>query len=248
MQQFYETHYGKAVSSGRIAAVAAALLPYLAERGRWLDIGCGSMDASVALEREVLRLGCKTKVDISGRDVSSAAIEAAKARGYHARVADISTCQVGEDERGSMDVVLFLEVIEHVVDTDRALSNIHEILAPNGLLVISTPNLAAWYNRLLLLFGFQPHGTEVSFAPYRFGCRFLEKVFRESGGIDPTAGHLRAFTLRALKELLVYHGFRVERCSGVANHRWDIVGRIVSKIWPGGAGNIVIIARRAISR
>ncbi|MEJ8669191.1 class I SAM-dependent methyltransferase [Streptomyces sp. MS1.AVA.1] len=63
---------------------------------------------------------------------------------------------------GSADAVLFSEVIEHLVDPDAALDEIRRVLRPGGHLMLSTPNLAAWYNRALLLAGVQPVFSEVS--------------------------------------------------------------------------------------
>jgi ubiquinone/menaquinone biosynthesis C-methylase UbiE len=43
------------------------------------------------------------------------------------------------------DKVLCSEVIEHIPDTDKALSEIYRVLKPNGILVLSTPNPKSWY-------------------------------------------------------------------------------------------------------
>ena len=42
----------------------------------------------------------------------------------------------------STDLVIALEIIEHLFDTDFFLNEIHRILKPEGLLILSTPNLA----------------------------------------------------------------------------------------------------------
>jgi SAM-dependent methyltransferase len=201
------------------------------------------MASSVALIEEIRRLGVVSEITVTGWDVSETAVKCARERGFKAEARDISSGQAPEDARSAYDVVLFLEVIEHLVDTDTATRNVRAVLAPDGLIVLSTPNLAAWYNRVLLLAGFQPHGTEVSYAPYRFGCQFLGKLFGEEPGVSVvTAGHLKVFTLRALKEFLVYHGFKILKVSGISNHRWDLVSNAVSRIWPAASGNIAILA------
>jgi len=244
--QFYEKHYGRNPTPARIKAVAKALAPKLGQKTRWLDIGCGNLDTSIALIEELKRLGVTSEITVTGWDVSNTAVHAVRARDYNAEVRDVSTCEIAETDQGAWDVVLFLEVLEHLVDTDTTLRNIHSLLAPKALLVLSVPNLAAWYNRILLLVGFQPHGTEVSYAPYRFGLQFMGRVLGEEPGVAATAvGHLRSFTLRALRELLAYHGFAVRKVIGISNHKWDLVGRCVAKIWPSGSGNVLIIADRS---
>lgn len=103
----------------------------------------------------------------------------------------------------SFDIVILDEVIEHLVDTDSIMEEIHRVLTSDGQLLISTPNLASWFNRLALLFGIQPAFSEVSF----------KKVYGRPGvGI---VGHLRLFTKRALVSFVSDNGFRVENVVGV---------------------------------
>ena len=78
------------------------------------------------------------------------------------------------------------ELIEHLVDTDSALDEAWRVLKPGGWLLLSTPNLAAWYNRGLLALGVQPVFSEVS----------LRGVFGRPGTV--VAGHLHMFTRRHL--------------------------------------------------
>ena len=78
------------------------------------------------------------------------------------------------------------ELIEHLVDTDSALDEALRVLKPGGSLLLSTPNLAAWYNRGLLALGVQPIFSEVS----------LRGVYGRPGSV--VAGHLHMFTRGAL--------------------------------------------------
>lgn len=107
---------------------------------------------------------------------------------------------------GSADAALFSEVIEHLVDPDAALDELHRVLRPGGHLLLSTPNLAAWYNRALLLFGTQPVFSEVS----------LRGIHGRPG--SQVVGHLRLFTARALRSMLPAAGFRVIRVTGAPYH------------------------------
>lgn len=107
---------------------------------------------------------------------------------------------------GAADAVLFSEVIEHLVDPDAALDELHRVLRPGGHLMLSTPNLAAWYNRGLLLAGVQPVFSEVS----------LRGIHGRPG--REVVGHLRLYTARALRGLLPARGFDVVRIAGAPYH------------------------------
>ena len=61
-------------------------------------------------------------------------------------------------------------MIEHLYNPDHMLEECRRVLKPGGLLIISTPNLQAWYNRILFLFGVQPIFYEVSHEIYYDRC------------------------------------------------------------------------------
>lgn len=100
-----------------------------------LDIGCGG-----GLVAEPLtRLGAS----VTGIDASEQAIEVAKA---HASMMDLAItyeCLSAEDlkARGqTFDVVLALEIVEHVADVAGFLKTCTELVNPNGALLLSTLN------------------------------------------------------------------------------------------------------------
>ncbi|MFE0672411.1 class I SAM-dependent methyltransferase [Streptomyces sp. NPDC058867] len=165
-----------------------------------LDIGCG--DGTAAAVAAPLLTGHR----IIGVDWSQDALRRARAR--------LPWCPVrGELTDGglpfrseSADAVLFSEVVEHLVDPDAALDEIRRVLRPGGHLMLSTPNLAAWYNRGLLLAGVQPVFSEVS----------LRAIHGRPG--REVVGHLRLYTARALKEFVAASGFEVVRLAGAPFH------------------------------
>jgi SAM-dependent methyltransferase len=65
----------------------------------------------------------------------------------------------------SFDVVFAGEVIEHMYDDTRFLHEIHRILAPGGMLSLTTPNLFFLVNRVIMPFGRMPH---FAYAPYHY--------------------------------------------------------------------------------
>ena len=79
----------------------------------------------------------------------------------------------------------------------------------SGLCVITTPNLASWYNRIALLLGYQPYYTEVS-SKYKIG-HFIHSS-------DDVAGHIRNFTYRSFLQLIKMHSFDIVEIHGASRH------------------------------
>lgn len=133
---------------------------------------------------------------------------------------------------GRADVVIMSELIEHLVDPDSVLDEVRRVLRPGGTLLLSTPNLAAWYNRGLLALGVQPVFTEVS----------LRGVYGRPG--RQVVGHLRLFTKRSLVGLLAARGFGAIRVSGACYHDvpWPLrpLDRAF-RAWPAAAS--ILLAR-----
>lgn len=112
-------------------------------------------------------------------------------------------------EDGTFECVVAGEIIEHVPDPDSFLREIRRVLRPRGTLVISTPNMVSWANRVLVPLGVQPLGTETS-SEIALGRRH-----RVLGQGNQVQGHLKVFTFRALTEILERYGFQVARREGV---------------------------------
>ena len=103
---------------------------------RLLDVGCGGGLVS----EPMARLGAAvTGVDASEANVKTASVHAAQtglAIDYRAGTAE-ALLAAGE---GPFDVVLSLEIVEHVADVDLFLRTCARLLAPGGLLVMATLN------------------------------------------------------------------------------------------------------------
>jgi SAM-dependent methyltransferase len=106
----------------------------------------------------------------------------------------------------SQDFISCNQVLEHIFATEILLREFHRVLAPGGICLVSVPNVCAWVNRLLFLFGGQPLGSELGTEKVTYGFwpasmqSRLEK-FRPSG-------HIRDFTPRGLRDLTVHCGFK----------------------------------------
>ena len=103
---------------------------------RLLDVGCGGG----LIAEPMARLGAQvTGVDAAEANVKTASVHAAEvglAIDYRAGTAE-ALIEAGEPP---FDIVLALEIVEHVADVDVFLKTCARLLAPGGLLVLSTLN------------------------------------------------------------------------------------------------------------
>ncbi len=98
------------------------------------------------------------------------------------------------------DFVCSNHVLEHVFETEKLVREFRRVLKPDGLCIISVPNAACWYNRVMFLFGGQPVSTEVGTEKSTYGIwpRFLQK---QAETWQPS-GHIRDFTPRGFEDLV----------------------------------------------
>lgn len=78
---------------------------------------------------------------------------------------------------GSFDLIVCLDVLEHLSRPAAALANLHEALAPGGLLVLKLPNALSWKGIVTKL---TPHGLHVWI--YR---RFLGRPLAGTEDVGP---------------------------------------------------------------
>ena len=201
--------------------------PVHGQQLRVLDLGCGAGTPTKLLMSD------ESKYHVTGADLSEQALACYVADTQRRGVQlDAQHLPFADD---SFDVVVSDDVIEHLVDTDSYAREISRVLAPKGWLFLSTPNLAAWFNRIGLLFGLQPAFSEVSF----------EKIFGRPG--DDVVGHLRLFTSRSTREFLDHHGFEIMDVRGARFDALPRKARPVDSLFahlPSLAGNTVIAARK----
>jgi len=168
--------------------------------GNILDIGCGDGALTVLLKEA---LGADKAYGI---ELSNEGMSLAQKQGIECHSLDIDgTTLPFEDE--FFDFVFCGEVIEHLFNPDLLLEEIYRILKKGGRCVITIPNLACWRSRIALLFGYQPYALSASLEQAELG-KFLHK---SSQGIKE---HIRLMTLRAFKELLIYHKFKIKHIQG----------------------------------
>lgn len=138
---------------------------------------------------------------------------------------------------GKFDIVIFMEVIEHLINPDQAIVNINKLLKKGGLLILTTPNLACFYNRLFLLLGWSlPNYTP---ANVKTGNPLIKA--RISTPFRNSFSHKSVFTPKQLKELLNLYGFKILKSGGfhygsdnasVGGGNYARVRKIFNKILP----------------
>jgi SAM-dependent methyltransferase len=145
------------------------LLAHVRPGTRALDLGAGEG----AFTAELAAAGARP----IGLDIAATAV--ARARALHPDLEFGLAPPDGPLPLGdaAVDLVWASEVIEHIADTERWLSEVRRVLAPEGTLLITTP----FHGRL----------KNVAIALARFESHF-----------DPVGQHLRFYTRRSLRALL----------------------------------------------
>lgn len=192
-----------------------------------LDVACG-----------VSTLGKTFGNDVYGFDLNPQAVKVAKMMSIKARLGDVEKKWKYPTEY--FDIVIASHIIEHLVNPDHLILEAKRVLKKSGILIILTPNLAAWFNRILLLFGIQPFLTEVSTVDKTLGLRFTRRL---TPGRSPV-GHLRLFTPGSLRDILELHGFKIHKMTGMEFGSFSpmlgTVDRLISHITPLAACIITI--------
>jgi len=175
--------------------------PYLFGKTKILELGCGEGLLSQIVQQ-------KTGADVFGVDISTSGIDLAKKRGIKASVTDLNDKL--PFPKNYFDLIFSDQVLEHVYNTDFLLSETYRILKPGGIMIIITPNLSFWLNRILFLFGVYPMFLEAGEHSKTYGTMFLKKYMQE----DQAMGHIHVFNKPALEDIVLAHKFTLIRVFG----------------------------------
>jgi len=107
-----------------------------------LDVGCGAG----LLAEPLARLGAT----VTAIDAAPELIDIARAHAAGTGLAVDYRAMGVEELTGTFDLVIAMEVVEHVADPKAFLASLAARLAPGGLMILSTPNRTAW-SRLLTI-------------------------------------------------------------------------------------------------
>lgn len=165
--------------------IAAGIVPPCQ---KFLDIGCGDGYMATLIQDRCSR--------IFGIDISPTALKQAEGRGYsHLQRLDLNEERLPYGD-GYFDVVVCLDILEHIFDPENLLKEIHRVIRRGGILIVSVPNLR--YLKYILILVIRGR------VPLTSGDPFIYE-----------GGHCHYFTNKSLTGLLNKCGFKVEWRRGI---------------------------------
>lgn len=197
---------------------------------KWLDIGCHS-GAFIRTLIQIYNLraeGCDVYPEADKIDRKYESFQLTENDGWQYHQIDAST---GLPFLKVFDVISALELIEHIVDTDKFLEDVRNHLREGGIFCITTPNINMLHNRIRVPFGMYPFGLE-----YR-----------------TIIHHVRLYNCATIRAHLITHGFDVLAIAGVQmlprnwitrHPAFRMFSEWLSDVVPGLAPNLVVIARK----
>jgi len=130
------------------------------------------------------------------------------------------------DMAGPFDAIVYGDVLEHLIDPLRVLVELDRALGPEGFVVISVPNIAHFYIRLLLLLG-------------RFD-------YIDRGILDDS--HLRFFTARSLRALIADAGLTIERFTATPAPLYQVLPVSWHRPWVAATHAVNAVIARNLPR
>jgi 2-polyprenyl-3-methyl-5-hydroxy-6-metoxy-1,4-benzoquinol methylase len=183
------------------------ILPLLPEKiDRVLDVGCGAGSTLAWLKS---MKGCICTIGIEPFPDAAAAARKTTDVVYEGDIEDITV----PIECGSLDLVLCLDVLEHLVDPWTVARRLQELLKPGGALIVSLPNV---------------RNKRVVF-PLLFRGKW---DYRDFGVLDRT--HLRFFVRETAIALVESAGLQVDKIDVTGGFTRGWQGKFLKKVLPGG--------------
>lgn len=165
------------------AAARGEVLPLLPSGiRRVLELGCGAGGTLELISRNY------PGIETFGMEIVASVADQARTRVDHIFVGNIEAV-MPPIEPGSLDAILCLDVLEHLLDPWAVLARLKTLLAPGGVLIASIPNVQNFRVVLPLLRGRWEYTAE--------------------GLLDRT--HLRFFTRASAIALMESSGMKVDR-------------------------------------
>ncbi|MFI5052767.1 MAG: class I SAM-dependent methyltransferase [Acidimicrobiia bacterium] len=138
----------------------------------FVDAGCQSLNEQAGAWLHA-HLAASAR-ELVGLDLDQAGVDDARSRGYEAYVVDCRDADaIRALQLAPADIVVAGEVIEHLDDPGSFLDGVHALVAPGGLLVVTTPNASGFVNAIALLANYEVnHPDHVAL----YSCRTLDAM------------------------------------------------------------------------
>jgi methionine biosynthesis protein MetW len=124
--------------------VAGMLHTLMPSRVRVLDVGCGTGSVAVIANRE-------RDNTVIGIEPDNQRADVARSRGLAVYTGFLDDAFLAANE--SFDVVMASDVLEHTASPAELLKLMARAIKPDGIVLVSVPNVAHWSVRLNLLMG-----------------------------------------------------------------------------------------------
>jgi SAM-dependent methyltransferase len=153
------------------------LKPYLRQSATILDFGCGEG----AFSQRLIDAG----MIVDGVDINTEQTKAAHRKRYEL---DLNTADIPAIIDQKYDVVVAMEILEHIHDPWKYLADCRSVLKDGGIIVLSTPNISSFPSRLR----FFMRGTLIAY----------EKT-------DLVHGHITPLSFVQLENMFSHFGLKV---------------------------------------
>ena len=140
------------------------------KKGKLLDIGCA--------EGFFLEIAKKDGWEVFGIDISEYAIKALKKKGIKGHLGNLKNAKF---RNNTFDAVTIFQTIEHDSNPVSLLKEIHRILKPGGMILLTTPGQKGL---LINLLGKKWHGWQVEGHLLWFNKKNLELGLKKAGFIE----------------------------------------------------------------
>lgn len=181
-----------------------------------LDVGCAGGYGRPNWMHEAIS---KTASYTKGIDISQQVIQDATARGFNVEYGDAQNFNLND----TFEVIHAGELIEHLDNFHGFLQSSKKHLAPNGILVLTTPN----------------------------AMRMNNVIYSMLGGLEVNAEHTCWFCEITLRQLLERNGYKIERMDYIRHQPKSMVRKFISAVirtlvpervaW----NNILVVAKAA---
>ncbi len=146
--------------------------------GNLLDIGCAS--------GYFLDVASQNNLSTFGVELSKEAAQIAKQK--HKNIFN-GTLEGSNFQNSFFDIVTLFDIIEHVLDPSTTIKEISRIIKPDGLLVITTPDISSWHAKIMgkrwglitpleHLFYFSPKSIRILLEKYGFKIEEVRKNYK----------------------------------------------------------------------